>query len=668
MTMSDKIKTEYDRLAEQIRHHDHLYYQLDRPEISDAEYDRLFDHLLQLEKEYPELITPDSPSQRVGSAPLPAFKSVAHRIRMLSLQKVISEEEFAEFDRRAKEGLNYSSDIEYVVEPKLDGLAVELVYEKGILTVGSTRGDGTRGEEVTPNLKTIRAIPLKLSDDIARKYPLVEVRGEVIIKKSSFVKLNEKMAKQGNPPFANPRNAAAGSLRQLDSKVTSSRPLVFYAYGISASDFPGLETHYDVMQFLKQAGFLINEHLEKVLGINQVGKAFSKLTEIRPGLDYEIDGMVIKVNRFSEQMMLGEISRTPRWAVAWKFAAEEAETIIRDIIFSVGRTGVITPVAKLEPVRVSGVIVSNASLHNEDEMIALNIRIGDTVIIRRAGEVIPEIMEVIKERRTGKERAISIPKICPSCGGEIIRPEGEAAYRCFNSACPAQLSEKIFHFASKEAMDIEGLGGKLAAQLVENKLVNDPSDIYFLNKEMLLPLELMGEKKAITLLNAIELSKARELPRIIYALGILGVGETAARSLATHFVEFEKLYKTDLDELITIEGIGPTIANSIMDFFANLGNRNMIEKMKKAGVTFPPFKPIGQTATLAWKTFVITGTLSRSRDHFKGLIEMAGGKVAGSVSSKTDYLLAGDNPGSKLDNAKKLGVKVITEEDLKSLL
>jgi DNA ligase (NAD+) len=668
MTMSDKIKKEYDRLVEQICNHDRLYYQLDRPEISDAEYDRLFDRLLQLEKEYPELITPDSPSQRVGSAPLPAFKSVAHRIRMLSLQKVISEEEFDEFDRRAKEGLNKPEEIEYTVEPKLDGLAVELVYENGRLTVGSTRGDGTRGEEVTPNLKTIRAIPLKLSDDIARKYPLLEVRGEVIIKKPSFAKLNEKMAQQGNPLFANPRNAAAGSLRQLDSKITSSRPLIFYAYGLSASDFPGLETHYDVMQFLKQAGFLVNEYLEKVLGVSQVGKAFSKLTEIRPGLDYEIDGMVIKVNRFSEQMMLGEISRTPRWAVAWKFAAEEAETIVRDIIFSVGRTGVITPVAQMEPVRVSGVTVSNASLHNEDEMMALDIRIGDTVIIRRAGDVIPEVMEVIKERRTGKERPVAMPIHCPSCGGEIIRPEGEAAYRCFNSACPAQLSEKIFHFASKEAMDIDGLGGKLAAQLVKSKLVKDPSDIYFLNKEMLLPLELMGDKKAINLLNAIELSKTMDLPRIIYALGIIGVGETAARSLATHFIEFAKLYKADFDELITIEGIGPTIAHSILDFFANPGNRNMIEKMKKAGVNFAPFEVVGQATTLSGKTFVITGTLSRSRDHFKGLIEMAGGKVAGSVSSKTDYLLAGDNPGSKLDNAKKLGVKVITEEELLSLI
>jgi DNA ligase (NAD+) len=668
MSIPQKLKEEYESLIQQIRHHDQMYYLHDHPEISDAEYDRLFDRLLKIENEYPGIIAPDSPSQRIGAEPLSAFKSVTHRVRMLSLQKVISGEEFAEFDRRAHDGLETDDEIEYTVEPKLDGLAVELIYERGMLMVGSTRGDGSRGEEVTQNLRTIRNIPLRLSLDTAYKYPLLEIRGEVIIRKSSFIKLNQKMEQTGQPPFANPRNAAAGSLRQLDSKITAGRPLLFYAYGISATDLPELTTQYDTMQFIKREGFLINEHITRAGGIKEVARHFEFLQKIRPELDYEIDGMVVKVDHFDRQLALGEISRAPRWAVAWKFAAEEAETIVRDIIFSVGRTGVITPVAKLEPVHVSGVTVSNASLHNEDEMTALDIKIGDSVIIRRAGDVIPEVVEVLKEKRAGHEKKVSMPQICPSCGTMTVRPEGEAAHRCLNSGCPAQIIERIFHFASKEAMDVEGLGGKLAAQLVEQKLVKDPSDIYFLAEEMLLPLELMGEKKARNLLNAIEASKKRELPNIIIALGIPGVGETAARALAGHFGQFDILYRAGHDDLIAIEGIGPTIAQSIMDYFANPGNREMITKMKKVGVIFPSFRIKRKSGALAGKTFVITGTLSESREHFKKLIENAGGKVAGSVSSKTDYLLAGEKAGSKLDNAKKLGIKIIDETAFEKLL
>ncbi|MEW6015888.1 MAG: NAD-dependent DNA ligase LigA [Candidatus Zixiibacteriota bacterium] len=668
MSIPEKIRDEYNKLVEEIKYHDRLYYMYDRPEISDAEYDRLFDRLLSLEREYPGLRAPDSPSQRVGAEPLKAFKSVTHRVRMLSLQKVTSREEFADFDRRVKEGLGDKGEVEYTVEPKLDGLAVELIYERGLFTVGSTRGDGTRGEDVTQNLRTIHSIPLRLSGETARKYPLLEVRGEVIMRRSAFDRLNRKMEEQDEAVFANPRNAAAGSLRQLDPKITAGRPLIFYAYGISDTDLKELDTHYKVMNFLRDEGFLINENLKLVRGIDEVAAEFENLAEIRRSLDYEIDGMVVKVNRFEEQVRLGEISRAPRWAVAWKFAAEEAETRVKDIIFSVGRTGIITPVAKLEPVRVSGVTVSNASLHNEDEMKALDIRIGDTVLIRRAGDVIPEVLEVIREKRTGRETEIAMPENCPSCGTKIVRPEGEAAHRCLNSACPAQLTERIFHFAAKEAMDIEGLGGKLAAQLVENRLVKDPSDIYYLTKDQLLTLELMGEKKAQNLLTAIEESKKRELPRIVLALGILGVGEAAAKILAERFGEFDHLIKASVEDLVSIDGIGPKIAQSIVDYFANPGNKEMVAKLKGAGVVFAPYQILRKESVIAGKSFVITGTLSKPREHFKKLIESLGGKVTGSVSAKTDYLLVGEDAGSKLESARKLGVKTLNEDEFSRLI
>jgi len=668
MPIPEKIRKEYDQLKEQIEYHNRRYYVLDNPEISDAEYDRLFDQLLKIEKEYTEIITPDSPSQRVGAEPLSKFETVQHRIRMLSLQKVTTPEEFTDFDRRVHESLETSEDIEYTVEPKLDGLAVELIYKSGLLVVGSTRGDGTKGENVTLNLKTIKSIPLKLSKKNAEKYPLLEVRGEVILHKSAFEKLNRQMQDIDQPPFANPRNAAAGSLRQLSSEVTSSRPLMFYAYGISANDLGGLPDQYSVMQFLGKEGFRINENLALTHGIDKVVEQFHKLETKRPNLDYEIDGMVIKVNKFNEQKILGEISRAPRWAIAWKFAAEEAETIVNDIDFQVGRTGSVTPVAKLEPVQVGGVTVSNASLHNEDEMVNLDIKIGDTVVIRRAGDVIPQVMKVIKDKRTGKEKSKSMPSICPSCGSKIVRPEGEAAWRCINAACPAQTIERIFHFASKDAMDIEGLGGKLAAQLIEKNLINNPADIYFLTKEALLPLELMADKRAQNLLDAIEESKQRELPNIILALGIFGIGETAARLLAEEFGEFDKLQNATIDELTAIDGIGPKMAQSIVDYFDNDGNRQMITKLKKAGVVFAPYKTTRKAGALKGKTFVISGTLSQPRNYFKKLIEDAGGKVSGSISAKTDYLLAGEKAGSKLDKAEKLGVTIIDEDELNRIL
>ncbi|MCP4706115.1 MAG: NAD-dependent DNA ligase LigA, partial [candidate division Zixibacteria bacterium] len=650
-------------------YHSRMYYVLDSPEITDAEYDNLFDRLLQIENEYPDIVADDSPSQRVGGEPLPQFETVTHRIKMLSLQKVITKDEFIEFDERVKKGLGETDDIEYVIEPKLDGLAVELVYENGIFVLGSTRGDGSRGENITQNLKTIKTIPLRLSDEISKKYPLLEVRGEVIIRSSDFNKLNAKMEIEDSPPFANPRNAAAGSLRQLDSKITATRPLKFIAYGISATDQSNLNSQKNVIELLANENFPVNDNLNLAKSIADVSEHFDKLNSIRANLNYEIDGMVIKVNDFTRQKQLGEISRAPRWAVAWKFMAERAITKLLDIEFSVGRTGAVTPVAKLEPVKVGGAIVSNASLHNEDEINQLDIRIGDTVIIQRAGDVIPDIIRVVdKSKRDGTEEKVIFPDKCPSCGENISRPEGESAWRCFNTTCPAQIVERIFHFASNNAMEIDGLGGKLATQLVEKNLIRDPADLYFLTKEVLLPLDLMGEKRTQNLLDAIEKSKKRKLPRLIVALGIIGVGDTVALILAEYFEDFDKLIIATLDELTEINGIGPIIAKSISEYFANPGNQKMIEKMKKAGIVFTPYKTETKSSKLSGKTFVITGTLSRPRDYFKKLILNSSGKVVSTISKKTDYLLAGEKAGSKLEKAQKLGVNIIAESELAKLL
>jgi len=670
-SVPDSIRRELERLRADINEHNYRYYVLDQPTVSDAEYDRLFDRLLEIERTYPELITADSPSQRVGAPPAKKFESVLHRVPMLSLQKVTSADEFTDFDRRVKGGIGAaeSADVEYTFEPKLDGLAVELVYENGVLTVGSTRGDGATGENITSNLRTLPSIPLGLSPETARKYPLLEVRGEVIIRKSDFARLNRAQEEAGMAPFANPRNAAAGSVRQLDSSITAQRPLVFYTYGISNPEFPDLDTHWRVMELLRNERFLVNEHLRLVRGIEGVAGCFEKLEKARPNLDYDIDGAVVKVNDFKDQIRLGQISRAPRWAIAWKFTAETAETVLEDVIFSVGRTGIVTPVAALKPVRVGGVEVKRASLHNEDELIAKDIRIGDTVVVHRAGDVIPEVVRVVEENRTGKEQPVSFPTQCPSCGEPIFRHMSEAAHRCFNPACPAQIVEKIFHFAGKGGMDIEGLGGKLALQLAENKLIASPADVYFLKKEDLLPLELMADKRAQNLLDAIERSKDRPLPNIINALGIPAVGETAAQVLAEHFGSIDKLAAAKTEELENIGGIGPIMAESIARFFAEKKTQEMIARMKAGGVKFAPYKrQRREVASIAGKTFVITGTLSKPRDHFKKLIENAGGKVTSSVTKSTDYVLAGDSPGNKLDKAKELGVVVIDESEFISLM
>ncbi|MFH1372668.1 MAG: NAD-dependent DNA ligase LigA [bacterium] len=658
------IVNEHRKLKAEIERHNRLYYAEDSPTISDTEYDRLFDRLLAIEKEYPRLITPDSPSQRIGAAPSARFEPVTHREPMLSLQKVTTIEEFNEFDRRVREGLEISTEADYVTEPKLDGLAVELLYENGLLVTGSTRGDGVTGENVTSNLKTIRNIPLKLSDRTSNAYPLLEVRGEVIMHRSAFVKLNRQLEQDNRAPLANPRNGAAGSLRQLDPNVTAGRPLVFYAYGISATSLPGLDSQNRTIEFLRNEGFLINRLIRAVTGPSAVRRRFEELTQLRGDLDYDIDGMVVKVDRFAHQELLGQISRAPRWAVAWKFAAETAETVIEDVIFSVGRTGVVTPVAQLVPVNVSGVWVSNATLHNDDNMARLGVYKGAVATIWRAGDVIPEVIEV---RDGGRGEKVKFPSECNSCGGKLVRLEDEAAHRCINPACPAQLERRLFHFASKGGFDIDGLGGKLAKQLIEQKLVKNPADLFSLTKEQLLPLELMAEKRAQNLLDAIERSKLTQLPKLIYAFGIIGVGEAAARLLSEHFGSFDRLQAAPVEELELIPGIGPVIARNLRDFFDNDGNRRMLEKMRRAGVAFPVYHS-GDGGKLTGKTFVITGTLSQPRNHFKNLIEKHGGRVTGSISSRTDFLLCGADAGSKLDKARKLGVQIIDEDGLSRLL
>jgi len=669
MAQPDKgVIEELRNLRDRINHHNRLYYIEDRPAISDAEYDRLFDRLLEIESQYPELVTLDSPSQRVGSEPSKKFEPLPHRIPMLSLQKVTTVEEFSEFDRRVRSGLEAAGDVEYITEPKLDGLAVELIYENGLFVRGSTRGDGSVGENITPNLKTIRNIPLKLSDAAAEKYPLIEVRGEVIMRRSAFERLNRSLIEKNQAPLANPRNGAAGSLRQLDSSITASRPLIFYAYGISDTGLPGLDTQHQAMDFLAGEEFPVHDRILAAKGVGEVEKVFAKLSADRAGLDYDIDGMVIKVNRFDYQEMLGQISRAPRWAVAWKFAAEQAETVLEGVEFSVGRTGAITPIARLKPVKVSGVTVSNASLHNEDELRKLDARVGDTVVIRRAGEVIPEVVAVIAKKRPPGAKMVKFPTRCPSCKTEIVRPEGEAAHRCLNAACPAQVEGRLIHFASKGGLDIDGLGEKLARQLISEGLVKDSSDLFYLTKDQLLPLDLMADKKASNLIAAIARSRSTGLPRLIYALGIIGVGESAAGLLAEYYGSFDKLCLAPLEELTQIAGIGPVIAANIHAYFKNSGNRKMIDRMRKGGLLFADYQKVGGEGRLSGKTFVITGTLSRPRNHFKNLIEQKGGKVIGSVSSNTDYLLAGADPGSKLDKATKLGIEIIDEARFGELL
>ena len=669
MVTPDKKTTDrVNSLREQINHHNYLYYVLDNPEVSDAEYDRLFDELTELEKKYPELVTPDSPTQRVGAAPLDEFKTVRHSLPMLSLNKATSEIEFLDFNRRALDLSGVSEKkIKYAVEPKFDGLAVEIVYRKGVFSVGSTRGDGVVGEDVTQNLKTVKTIPLKL---LGKSPPdLLEVRGEVIINKEDFAKLNRQREKNGEELFANPRNAAAGSVRQLDSKITKSRPLSMFVYGIGRVEGVKLSNHWESMQYLKEMGFKLSQYVELCDTAEQVKDFYDKLLKARDNLPYEIDGMVVKVNEFALQEKLGELSRSPRWAVAWKFPAQQETTRVKDIIVSVGRTGALTPVAILEPVRVGGVEVSRATLHNEDEVKKKDVRVGDTVIIQRAGDVIPEVVKVIESKRTGKEKKFVMPDKCPVCGSKVERPEGEAIHRCTGIACPAQIKENMAHFVSKGAMDMDGLGYKFLEQMIDKKIITDQADLYFLKKDDIMQMDRMGDKLAQNLLDAIDKSRTPTLTNLIFALGIRNVGYHIAGVLAKNFHSLDNLARQSKEELTEVYEIGPILAESIYNFFHNPKNLKILEKMKKGGVKFPTEKAPVKETPISGKTFVLTGGLdSFTREEATKIIEEMGGRVSSSVSKKTDFVVVGKDPGSKYDNALKLGVKTINEEEFKRLI
>jgi len=664
----EKIKQKIEELREEIRKHDYYYYVLNQPIISDAEYDRLFRELQELEEKYPQFITPDSPTQRVGAPPAEEFRPVRHAVPMLSLQNCFTEEEFLEWDRRVRRLLGGESPV-YVCEPKLDGLSVELVYENGVFTVGATRGDGYVGEDVTQNLRTIKQVPLRLLSDEIPPPRLLEVRGEVYMEKEAFKRLNEERAKRGEPLFANPRNAAAGSLRQLDPNVTAQRPLKLFCYALGRVEGIAIRSQEELLITLSKLGLPVNPLWRRCETPEEAIAFYHELLERRDNLPYEADGMVVKVNDFAQREVLGEVSRAPRWAIAFKFPAEEATTRVVDIVVQVGRTGALTPVAILEPVEVSGVTVSRATLHNEDEVRRKDVRIGDWVVVRRAGEVIPEIVKSIPERRTGKEREFRMPDRCPVCGGPVVRPPGEVIHRCENLSCPARIKEAIRHFASRRAADIEGLGEKLVDQLVDKDLVRRISDLYKLRKEDLVVLERMGEKSAQNLLEQIERSKGISLARLIYALGIRYVGEHIAEVLAEHYPSLEALSRASYDELVQIPEIGPRIAQSIVDFFRNPENQRLIAELRAAGLDPKEVREEKRGGPLAGKTFVFTGRLSAfTREEARRLVEELGGRVASSVSRKVDYVVVGEDPGSKLDRARELGIPTLTEEEFRKLV
>lgn len=661
------VKRRIEELRAEIRKHDHYYYVLNQPLISDAEYDRLFRELQELEEKYPQFVTPDSPTQRVGAPPAEEFRPVRHAIPMLSLQNCFSEEEFLEWDRRVRRLLGGRQPV-YICEPKLDGLSVELVYENGVLTVGSTRGDGYVGEDVTRNLRTIRQIPLRLLPLNGKAPRLLEVRGEVYMEKEAFRRLNREREEKGEPLFANPRNAAAGSLRQLDPGITARRPLKAFFYALGRAEGITIRSQEELLAILSKLGFPVNPLWKRCESPEEAIAFYHELLERRDELPYEADGVVVKVNDFSQREALGEVSRAPRWAIAFKFPAEEATTRVLDIVVQVGRTGALTPVAILEPVEVSGVTVSRATLHNEDEVKRKDVRIGDWVVVRRAGEVIPEVVKSIPERRTGKEREFRMPDRCPVCGGPVVRPPGEVIHRCENLSCPARIKEAIRHFASRRAADIEGLGEKLVDQLVDKGLVRRISDLYHLTKQQLASLERMGEKSAQNLLEQLERSKGMSLARLIYALGIRYVGEHIAEVLAERFGSIDELARASYEELVGIPEIGPRIAQSIVDFFASQGNRRLIEELKAVGIDPRAQRP-PEKGPLAGKTFLFTGRLSgMTRQEAKRLVESLGGKVASSVSRKVDYVVVGEDPGSKLDRARALGITTLSEEEFKELV
>ncbi len=665
----ENIKNKIQELIEKISTFDYQYYVLDNPSISDFEYDKIFKLLVDLENKNPELIRPDSPSQRVGGKALDSFESVIHRQAMLSLNNAFEEDELIAFDKRIKDDIGID-EVEYAVEPKFDGLAITLTYENGIFVQGATRGDGYTGENVTHNLKTIRSIPTKLNHTNPPK--ILEVRGEVLMLKKDFELLNQKQESLDEKKFANPRNAAAGSLRQLDPRITATRPLTFFSYGLGVCE-PNLnlKTHTETIQLLKQFNLPISDLSSSVKGVKGLQSFYAKVLKLRDTLPYDIDGVVYKVNSFNYQSELGFVSRAPRWAIAHKFPAEEALTEILDINVQVGRTGAITPVARLKPVFVGGVTVTNATLHNEDEMIRKDVHIGDMVSVRRAGDVIPEIVRVLVDNRPKTIRKFKMPTECPECGSPLIRIDDEAIIRCSGGLiCPAQQKQSIIHFASRKAMDIEGLGDKSVEQLVNVGLIQGLPDIYKLELEQLVSLDRMAEKSSQNLLDAIEKSKLTSLPRFIYALGIRNVGESTAKDLAGFYGDLYEIMNQTEESLQLVPDIGPTVAKSISDFFRQTKNREVIESLISLGVHWPKYD-IKKSASgiFATKTFVLTGTLpSMSREEAKSIIEMNGGKIVGSVSKKTDYVVAGSDAGSKLATAQELGVKIISQQELLKLI
>jgi DNA ligase (NAD+) len=660
------VSARVKELREQIAYHDYRYYTLDSPEISDASYDALMRELMQLEAQHPELITPDSPTQRVSGAPLETFEKVTHRQPMLSLANAFTEQEFIDFDERVRKGLGVEL-VDYTCEPKMDGLAIELVYEGGHFVQGSTRGDGVIGENVTANLRTVKNLPLKLRGEGLPR--LLEVRGEVFIRTADFQRMNEKLVAQGAEPFVNPRNAASGSLRQLDPKVTASRPLSLFVYEVGVVDGKRFASHREKLQWLSEVGLPVNPRRYDARGVAQVKEAWEDLLRQRPELPYEIDGLVVKVDDLDARGRLGQLAKAPRWAVAWKFPPEEVEATVQDIQVQVGRTGALTPVAWLEPVFVGGVTVSRATLHNEHELRRKDVRIGDHVFVRRAGDVIPEIVQVIRSKRTGEEREFVFPTNCPVCGSTVTKEENGAIARCTGRHCPAKLAGRLRHFASRTAMDIDGLGEKLCEALVDSGKVKTVADLFGLEVGDLMTIERMGEKSAQNLVGAIARSKATTLRRFIYALGIPEVGEATAKALAEHFRDVKALMSASIEELQAVRDIGPEMARAIHGYFEDPDNRAVVEALLRAGVRpEPPGAPAAGSA-FTGKTVVLTGTLATmTREAAKEAIERRGGKVSGSVSKKTDYVVAGDDAGSKLTKAHQLGVKVLTEAEFRALL
>jgi DNA ligase (NAD+) len=662
----DKQRAELrlSELIELINEHNYQYYVLDNPNISDSDYDKLFQELLNIENNYPELLTSNSPSQRVGAEPSEAFKQIKHTTAMLSLGNAFYEDDLIAFNKRICDELDLV-DIEYTAEPKFDGLAVTIHYENGNLKLAATRGDGYTGEDVTHNIKTINTIPLTISlKDLPSQF---EVRGEVFMLKNDFLLLNKSQSEKGEKTFANPRNAAAGTLRQLDPSVAVKRPLRFYAYNIFSSTTQITNSQAESFEILKKYKIPTTQHIKVIKGVEGMMSYYKEINDLRPSLPFDIDGVVYKVNLFKHQDNLGFVSRAPRWAIAHKFPAEEAHTELLGIDVQVGRTGSITPVARLRPVQVAGVTVMNATLHNEDELRRKDIHIGDHVVVRRAGDVVPEVVRVISEKRPQDAKKFEMPNICPSCNSILVKDKDEAVLRCVNGiSCPAQKKQGLMHFVSRKAMNIDGLGEKIIDQLIDSNLLNQTSDFYRLKKEQLLSLERFAEKSADNLIKSIENSKNTSMARFIYALGIRNVGEATANDLANHFGNLNKIKQASLDQLIEVRDIGPTVAESIFKYFNSSESVNEIEQLVSLGIHWQDIKlDLNKNRELEGQVFVLTGTLpTLKRDEAKALIMNAGGKVSGSVSKNTDYVVAGDEAGSKLEAAKKLNITIIDESKL----